>query len=108
MDQDFFAWFVYLVGAIGYLVADAFAMFEFSISDVASNSLFTSLAVLFLLNSIQYLLLWFQESKRRPDVELWAELINILASLMYLVSAFLFFLYPIDTQSEHPCCVSLS
>lgn len=99
MDANFWAFFVYLIGSIGYLIGDGFAMFNFPISDTASDSLFTALAALFFVNSVQYFFIWMIWSKRRPDIECWAEIINMLASLLYVVSAFLFFLYPIDTQT---------
>ncbi len=77
MDGNFWAFLVYLVGSIGYLIGDGFAMFNYPISDLASNALFTSLAVLFFINSVQYFIIWLFESKRRVDIECWSEIVNM-------------------------------
>lgn len=98
--ESLFAWLVYLLGSLGYLAVDGMAMFNVALSDPVSNGLYTGLAALFVVNSLQYVRLWWtfaEERRRRPDLELWAELLNILASILFLVSAFLFFLYPIST-----------
>ncbi len=98
--EELLAWAVYLGGSLGYLAVDGMAMFDVALSDPLENGLYTSLAALFVVNALQYGRIWWAGGRRRPDLELWAELVNMLASLLYLVSAFLFFLYPISTGTE--------
>jgi hypothetical protein len=95
--EGLLAWLSYLAGSLGYLAADGMAMFDVPLSDSLENGLYTALAALFVLNALQYARLWWAEGRRRPNLEMWAELLNLLASLLYLLSAFLFFLYPIST-----------
>ncbi len=74
-DASLCAFIVYLLGSIGYLVVDGFAMFNFEITSWVSTSLFTALASFFFLNALQYFVLWWRLSKRRPDLEMWSELV---------------------------------
>ncbi len=97
--EELAAWLVYLVGSLGYLVIDGFSMMNYDPGDTIEQALFTAFASLFVINAGQYLRLWYRWGSRRPNLELWAELVNVLGSILYLVSAFLFFLYPIDTAT---------
>lgn len=94
-------WFVYLVGSLAYLAVDGLSALNIPMPAVVVNSLYAGLAILFLFNALTYLLLWKQELDPEapfvPDVALWGELLNVFASILYVVSAVFYFFFPTDS-----------
>lgn len=100
-DSEFWGWVGYLVGSIGYLVMDSLSALNVTMDFNLYNGLYVALACCFLLNSLCYLRLWYCTCPRPIfyDDSFWAEVLNIIASALYVVSAALLCVFPLDTDT---------
>ena len=81
-------WLLYLVGSVGYMLAD-------SLSQRVPDWLFLVLALLFVLDSLLYLMAWRTDAKAAIDLWCWTELVNVTASVFCAVAAGLYLGLPL-------------
>lgn len=95
---SFWGWFIYFLGSVGYFVVDSMAAMSLNLDDQTWDIAYTTLALVFLVNSLVYQVEWFLDSEapRVLDTSFWANATNVFASLVLVVSAGIFLVYPRD------------
>jgi hypothetical protein len=91
------AWVLSLLASLGYFAADSMSALSVSLSSWTWNTTYTLLSLAFLVDAVLYLVEWWINEERRPRLitsGCWANIVNIVASSLYLLSSSLFFFYP--------------
>jgi hypothetical protein len=87
-DPAFYANLIYILGSIGYVIADLVS--GYITNDITTsewNRFYLFLAIVFVLDAVLYWVSWYQTSDRTVDDWFSAECWNVIASIVFVVSA---------------------